>query len=147
MKVDILGFLRSLSFGGLLGGGVAYLICLKYPQLLVEKTTPEMAVIFGSLLGASLHRAIDALIVQGLLPPFGRTVHYYTKLAEARFLKRNGIITERECNQIEKGLLRKYFDMSSDGHGKRKEIGTTKGPVKESAEESVEKPTKESVKD
>lgn len=131
MKVDILGFLRSLSFGGLLGCGAAYITFLTYPQLFAGHATLETAVIFGSLLGASLHRVIDALVVQGLLRPFGRSAHYYVKLAELRLLKRKGLITEDVCNQIENELLRKYFEVPSEKHAERKELPATKEPVKD----------------
>lgn len=109
MKVDIIGFLRSLSFGGLLGCGIAYLAFLNYPQLFVGHATLEVVVIFGSLLGACLHRAIDALVVKGLLLPFGRFADYYGKLVQLRLQKRAGLIDNNLYKQIKNELDLAYF--------------------------------------
>lgn len=131
MKVDILRFLRPLGFGGLLGSGVAYLAYLKYPELFAGRATLEAVMVFGSLLGVGLQRAVDAVVVQGLLRPFGQSANYYAKLAEVKLLKRNGFITEQICSQIEDELTRKYFGIQSDKHAERKELQPTKEPVKD----------------
>jgi hypothetical protein len=107
--VDITNFLRSLSFGGLLGGGLAYLLFLSHPQLFAERATLEAVVIFGSVLGAALHRVIDACLIKTFLLPFGRFINHYGTLVHLTIRKRAGLMEDDEYRHIMTDLDRKYF--------------------------------------
>ena len=109
VKVDIINYVRSLSFGGLLGCGVAYLVFLSYPHHFDGRASLETVVIFGSLLGAALHRAIDALLVKALLLPFVKFTSYYGKLIELTLQHRAGLIDDELYKQIKNELDRDYF--------------------------------------
>jgi hypothetical protein len=109
VKVDIISYVRSLSFGGLLGCGVAYLVFISYPHLFDGRASLETVVIFGSLLGAALHRAIDACLVKTFLLPFGRFTNYYGKLIELTLQHRAGLIDDELYKHIKSELDREYF--------------------------------------
>lgn len=101
----LLTFLRSLSFGGLLGAGVALALCVVFGQ--VEYT--EYAIIYGGLLGAALHRIIDNLIIKGIFYPIGYFVAYYAKLIQIETLRRREIIDIKTCERIKRQLTLNYF--------------------------------------
>lgn len=109
LKVDIISYVRSLSFGGLLGCGVAYIVFLTYPHLFEGRASLEAVVIFGSLLGAALHQAIDACLIKTFLLPFGRFTNYYGKLIELTLQHRAGLIDDESYELIKKELVREYF--------------------------------------
>ncbi len=108
-KLDIISFLRSLSFGGLLGCGVAYLVFLSYPHLFVGHVRVEAVVIFGSLLGACLHRLIDVCLVKGILSPFGRFLEYYGKLVQLTVQKRTELMDDDRYKELKYELDIDYF--------------------------------------
>ena len=108
-KLDIISFLRSLSFGGLLGCGVAYLVFLSYPNLFVGHVRVEAVVVFGSLLGACLHRLIDRCLVKGILSPFGRFLEYYGKLVQLTVQKRTELMDDDRYKELKYELDINYF--------------------------------------
>ena len=107
--MDIIGYVRSLSFGGLLGCGIAYLIFLSYPHLFEGRASLEAVIIFGSLLGAALHRAIDACLFKTFLQPFGRFTNYYGKLIELTLHHRAGLMDHEQYKQFKNELDHQYF--------------------------------------
>ena len=102
-------FLRSLSFGGLLGCGVAYLIFLSYPHLFVGRVRLEEIVVFGGLLGACLHRIIDWCLVKPFLFPFGRFIEYYGTLMQLKLQNKAQLIDDDSYKKIKYQLDLAYF--------------------------------------
>lgn len=109
MNIDLYGFLRALSFGGLVGSGLAILLYILFPQIFVGYISFQFMLVFGGLLGAAAHRGIDALIIRGMLYPFSRFTTFYGKLVQIELLKRRGIIDNRSYQRIKKEITTKYF--------------------------------------
>lgn len=102
---EIFIFIRSLSFGGLLGVGLGVAFCIIFQQTLYLK----YAIIFGGLFGASLHRIIDNVFIKGVLYPLGRFIEYYGKIAQIEILRKRGIIDTKTCEKIKKEKTLDYF--------------------------------------
>jgi RNA polymerase sigma factor (sigma-70 family) len=106
---SLISSLRSLSFGGLLGCGVAYLIFLSYPHLFVGRVSLEVVVVFGGLLGAWLYRVIEWCLVKPFLLPFGRLFEYYAKLVQLTLQNRAELIDDDSYKKIKYQLDLAYF--------------------------------------
>lgn len=61
MNLEVVGMLRSLGGGGLLGGGVAALLHLLVPGLFPATVTVEVIASIGGIAGAGLHYYISAV--------------------------------------------------------------------------------------
>lgn len=122
MPMNLLTFIRSLSFGGLVGCGLAIGLYLRYPLSFADNIRFESIVILGMLLGAAAHRAIDTIIVKGVLSPIGRFATYYGKFVQVELLARTGLISEALCKRIKDELTTEYFlgwnfdDSTAKGH-------------------------------
>jgi len=81
---DHVAFLRSLSFGGLLGAFIAGIIYLKFPYFQSLTVLPT-AMVYGGLAGAGCQRAIES-VVNFVIAPIGRFVSFYEKLIELELL-------------------------------------------------------------
>lgn len=110
---NVLSYLRSLSFGGLVGSGIAGYLYLRYPHWFKDNVTFEYFVIFGGLLGASMHGFIGALI-RLLLFPVARFVDYYSGLIQLHWLDRKNIIDKRTAQEIIVETTREYFLKSNE---------------------------------
>lgn len=100
-------YLRSLSFGSLIGGGVAGLLFSKWPQLFPAGTDLEGALLAGSVIGTLTHRLIDTVVLKGLLHPLIRFVVYYRKLGELFLLRQ--VIDERTRKTLIDELTVEHF--------------------------------------
>jgi hypothetical protein len=109
MNIDILAFLRSLSFGGLLGCTIVVLLYVLFPQIFIAPLTFKFMIVFGGLLGAAAHRFIDAIILKGILHPVTRFINFYGKLVQIEQLRRKGIIEPDTYQKIKNDLTIRYF--------------------------------------
>jgi hypothetical protein len=81
---NYLEFFRSLTFGGLVGAGIAGIIFLKIPYLQTITSLPAIMA-YGGVAGAGAQRAIES-VINFVIAPFGRFITYYEKLIELQFL-------------------------------------------------------------
>lgn len=109
MHINLIRFLRSLSFGGSIGSGLILVLYKIYPQLFVAPLGLEYMFIFGGVLGASAHRVFDSLIVKGLLYPVDRFVTFYSRLAQLEMLARRDLIDDKTHSRIREELTVAYF--------------------------------------
>lgn len=98
-------FLRSFTFGGLVGAGVAFLLYAWFPNTFAALVGPRSFVALGYALGGIFHRAIDTVI----LGPLGRFLDDYETIVELVLLRRHGVIDEEEQKSILNQVLRKRF--------------------------------------
>jgi len=100
---------RSLGFGGLTGTLIGYLIFLHFPPPSSIQIPVAYFLTFGGLLGVSVHRFIDAALVQTLLKPARKTVSYYGTIAQLQMQRKKGWIDDKTYIQIKRELDRWYF--------------------------------------
>lgn len=94
--------LRSLGFGGLLGGGLAGLLFVLGPELFPVEITLNQLILIGSMLGAALHRVVDRLF--GVL---SKPARYYLSIGE---LYLQGAWVDDELKrEILRALTERYF--------------------------------------
>lgn len=103
-----LTFLRSLTFGGVIGIGVFGFLFLAYPAFYSQYIRFEYMVTFGGALGAACHRGIDAILVKGILYPLGRKAEYYETLWELEQQRKRGMDEETYLH-IRRSLAEQYF--------------------------------------
>src|SRR5215467_4533595 len=101
-------FLRSLSFGGLLGLGVAWLAYRQNQPYFVGKVIETHFLLFGSALGASVHRAIDSVLRAIMKPLFGH-IEYYGKIAQLTHRRDKGRIGDVEYQSLVSRLTVRFF--------------------------------------
>ena len=109
MRVPLIKFLRSLSFGGFVGSGIAGILYLRFPQIFGTAITLNDMLIFGGALGASIHRGIDSIVVGGILHPLGKTMNYYGKLVQMEIQRRKGMMDHKTYRRIKAKLDDAYF--------------------------------------
>jgi hypothetical protein len=109
VRIPIIKFLRSLSFGGIVGSGIAGILYLRFPQFFGSVITLQDILIFGGALGASIHRGIDAIVVGGILHPLGKTMNYYGKLVQLEVQRRKGMMDHKTYRRIKAKLDDAYF--------------------------------------
>src|SRR5262245_57161727 len=104
----IITFFRSLTFGGLIGFGVAWIIYKRNQSYFAGNVLETHFLAFGSALGASAHRAIDSAL-RFVLKPLFDYVDYYLKLAQLTHLKQKGRIGDAEYQDMVNSLTVKFF--------------------------------------
>jgi hypothetical protein len=111
---NYLDFFRSLSFGGLVGGGIAGIVYLRYPHLFKDIAGLKSFMLYGALAGASTQRTIEAAI-NLILFPLGRFIAFYESLVELEFLRFLGKVSEEQYKSIgEKLTEERFLGKSSD---------------------------------
>ena len=104
----IITFFRSLTFGGLIGLGVAWLTYKHNQSYFAGNALETHFLAFGSALGASVHRAVDSALRFVMKPLFDH-VDYYLKLAQLTRLKQKGRIGDNEYTNLVNSLTVKFF--------------------------------------
>ena len=92
-----------------LDAGLHILFFYRIHTLFVGHARLEVVVVFGSLLGACLHRIIDWCLVKAFLLPFGRFIDYYGKLVQLTLQNRAQLIDDDSYKQIKYELDLAYF--------------------------------------
>ena len=105
--VQLVAYLKSLSYGGLLGAGILGIAFLLQPHLFPGAVSLTQTLWVGGVLGTGLHRLVGATISETLLSPIGRFVTYYSELVQLVLL-RNLIGQERQRELVGK-LTETYF--------------------------------------
>lgn len=108
MPLKFIDFLRSLTFGGLVGVGLAGLIYPHLPDYYHSLVTVYQFIIFGGFLGGSTHQLIETLVKYAVLPAT-RTVLFYEKILELTMLERIGRIDSAQRKAIEDQLTKDRF--------------------------------------
>jgi len=108
LNLNIFNYLRSLSFGGLMGIGIAAYLYLRYPQWFKGNVTFDYFIVFGGLLGAAIHSSIGAMI-RALLFPLVRFVDYYSKIIQIEFLHRHDILNSKVSRDVIHEVTKAYF--------------------------------------
>jgi hypothetical protein len=106
---QIIDGLRSLSFGGLLGAGIAGIIYLSSPLLRATGVTLYEMFLVGGLLGGGFHEAINRWIIRTFLGPWARSARHYIRVAEVLGWLRMGWITPPRAAQLINQLADSYF--------------------------------------
>jgi hypothetical protein len=109
MPTSFINFFSSLSFGGIVGGLVSGILFLNYPQFFGLYLSFENMMLFGGILGASIHRLFYAVIIKGILHPIGKTIIYYEKLGELQIQLSNDLMDEHTYKLIKNKLDEEYF--------------------------------------
>jgi len=98
-NLNFLTFFRALSFGGLVGSGIAGLVYLYFPQLFAGVVGIKTFIFFGACLGAGCQHFIEKLMML-VLRPVSDFISYYEKLVELMILRKAGQITDKEHASI-----------------------------------------------
>jgi len=105
---EIRSLARSLGlgvFGGLL---CAYVINLRFPQLVADGISLKHILFFGSALGFYLSRLISKLIGQTLRPLYDCTA-YYGKIVQLELQQRHNLMSKEDYQTIKRRLDFAYF--------------------------------------
>jgi hypothetical protein len=113
MPLSVSSFLRSLSFGGLMGICLIGLFYVYNPNFCERYFSFNSALIFGGVLGSASHRLVDALVIQGILGPVGKFLTYYKKLCELEIQRRNNLLEDSSYKRLKAGIDEAYFLGSS----------------------------------
>lgn len=92
-------FLGSLSFGGMLGGGIAALI---YTLLIVPSVSSAPFMPFlvgGAFIGSALHRPLD-IIWNMLIGPVFRSATTEIQVRKLSRYMRRGLISQKRFNEL-----------------------------------------------
>jgi|CXWL01.1.fsa_nt_gi hypothetical protein len=101
-KDNPLGFLKSLTGGGLLGAG---LLGILQSQHLIPFLDLHQAMSIGACIGGATHKLLfDAFLSPAFLP-----IKYYSRLLELHILVERRLITLKEAKMIKEQLTRDYF--------------------------------------
>jgi hypothetical protein len=106
--LNIIGYLRSLSFGGVMGSGIAAYLYLRYPHWFKDNVTFEYFTVFGGLFGASIHNTIGAVVVAFLFP-IVKFADYYSRMIQLSLLGRLNVLDEKTSRSITEELSKAYF--------------------------------------
>ena len=109
--IEVIAFLRSMCFGGLVGLAAGVALCVYFNQAQHIK----YAAVYGALLGAAIHRGVEAVFVRGIFAPIGNFIEYYGKLTQIEVLTRRGIIERDVCEEIKKQMTLAYFKIDAPG--------------------------------
>jgi hypothetical protein len=90
---------RSFGLGGFIGGGLAGILFLLYPNVFPQHSTLQGVMLIGASLGAASQRLANALIF--------RALRFYLNLAQLIVLR--PYIGDRTTNEIAQRLTRRYF--------------------------------------
>jgi hypothetical protein len=119
MQFDLFGFLRTLSFGGLLVSMLMGVVFIVFAPTLSHFVTLNFMLAFGGLLGAGASQWIDSFIMRGMLRPFGHFIAHYTNLAQLVWHRKMGLISERQFNELRREMVEAYFLGGKDGGRKQ----------------------------
>lgn len=103
--------LRSLGFGGLLGGGLLGLLYSVFPNNFNQQISFEQITLIGAMIGAGGHKLIDEWLINSILLPIGIFFSYYSELIQLVFLKR--LLGRQQTHKIMRELTYKYFLVKS----------------------------------
>lgn len=117
LNISSLNFFRTLSFGGLLGSGIAGLLFLSYPHLFVNVIGIKSFVLFGGLVGAAFHQVIESTL-KYLLGPVGNFIDYHEKRIELAYLRKGGKISDKQYREILFKLTERRF-LGKESSGKK----------------------------
>lgn len=97
-------FLGSLSFGGMLGGGLAALIysLLIFPSVSSAPFVPFL--VGGAFIGAALHRPLD-ILWNMLIGPAFRSATAENRLRKLYRYRRSGLITQKKFNELAEAII------------------------------------------
>jgi hypothetical protein len=100
----LLEFLGSLSFGGMLGGGIAALIytLLIFPSVSSAPFVPFL--IGGAFIGAALHRPLD-ILWNMLIGPVFRSATTEIQVRKPYRYRRRGLITQKRFNELAEAII------------------------------------------
>lgn len=104
-----IGLARSISVGGLLGTLIAYLVCLRYPQVITDTVGIKEILFFGSALGTSIHRSLSNLIGKAIVKPIYDWGAYTALCEQLEYQRRSGRMSEVHFNRIKTCLDYQYF--------------------------------------
>jgi hypothetical protein len=104
----LLEFFRSLTFGGLVGIGIAVFIYVRYKAALSGIVEFKIFASLGCALGTIAHRGIDRTM-RAVFGPVGRFIADYEKFVELAVLRQRGLITEDVQKEIMNKLVRQRF--------------------------------------
>lgn len=107
--VQLIGRLRALGFGGLLGGGLAGLVYSIWPNTFATGSDFQTVVTAGAIFGAGLHGVGERIVLAVVLGPLGKRVTYYTKLWELRLLVEREIVPTELGQQLLAELTASYI--------------------------------------
>ena len=108
MQFNFIEFFRSLSYGGLLGCGVAGVIYLLFYRTFEGVVSINTFVAFGGLIGAGAQQLIES-VIRIALPPISSFISYYEKMIELSFLLHRGRITPEQHKEILSKLTQERF--------------------------------------
>jgi hypothetical protein len=99
MAMNLMKYVRSFGFGGLMCGGLAGLLFTLFPDSFPQSSTLEVVMLLAASFGAVAQRLTYALIFNPLW--------YYTRLAQLVLLRQH--IGEKTYSEIIRQLTHKYF--------------------------------------
>ena len=118
--------LRSISFGGAIGAGLAGLFYVLAPESFRDAIDPSIAFFVGMLLGSGSHRLLNAFI-EGRTGRFIRTIY---DLAEAKSYQKIGAMSEEDYQSFANRRVRKSLSESVDPQTDRPEGQPARQPSK-----------------
>lgn len=106
--MDVLKFLRSLSFGGLLGLSLSAILYASFPQLFAPIADLQTFALLGGCLGAGCQRLIEAAMQQ-IFYPLAAFISFYEKLLELHYLFNRGLISAEQYARLRDQLTERRF--------------------------------------
>lgn len=92
-----------------MGAGLTALAYVYLPHYIPERITLQDCMYIGGAFGMATHRAIDGIVVKGLLFPFGRFLTYYGKIVQLEILQKRGILDPRTSQRLRKNSQNNIF--------------------------------------
>lgn len=108
MNRNVYDWAASISFGGVVAGGAAAIIYLRYPHLFPSNVNIHTVTLFGIGLGTTCQRVFTSWI-RSILYPISKDDDFYEKLEELHQLWRTNQITEAQYRDIVAKLTEKRF--------------------------------------
>ena len=109
--MELVAWLRSLTFGGAIGAGVAALLWIHFPSLRFADQQVLLAI--GGSAGVAVHRSISAIF-----SPFAKTTALYAHLAHIRLLRDTGVLTVDEAHKLAIKKIEQFTMGKADGEDK-----------------------------
>jgi hypothetical protein len=103
-----LDWLKSLTFGGLVGATIGVSLYLAFPTFFSGFVGIKTFCGFLALLGASIQRGVT-LVIKTTFPSIGRFASHYERLLEATMLYKAGVIPHAKYEQILDSLTNERF--------------------------------------